>query len=344
MKYKLLAAALLNATIVGGAHAGAFQMNVGSFGASFNGAGEDLDLIVGTAGNLVSLGFTDSQATSIYLFGADGTLGPGDTVIDTNKVSVMNTYNVFNKIAGTGPVPTAPTIGDTIVETFNTASDQENFSAIPDQWGTGFQATAPGDRWGLSYQYEFTGAINAGGTGVDFTSGYIDVFFEDDANAPFYEAANQVLRLNLANFTLEEGNAFFTVIASGSVTFDWDGVPGNDCTTAFCQDFFIDVASGETFWDLWNNGGAVDPLKISWRLDNNVDCANGAGGCNSVPFGDQLSVSAYSLDPLLAGTRQTTQDGTIRFEVAVPEPTSLMLIGAGLLLGAGGLSRSRKAG
>ncbi len=288
------AAGMLSASAV---QAGPFYIEAGSYG--FTEAPMDADT---RTTDLDSLGWTDTLATSIY-FG----LTPGSTVIDTNDAGILNTYGI--------PLPTDPQ--QRLISDLNPWSgnlgDPEGFTDSSALWGIDFLG---GTYWGMTYTYTLQGQINAAGTGVDFTSGYFDIFFEDGT------ITDQLLRLELNSFSLTDGGATYTVLAFGNVTFDW-GPP-----SAFAQNFFVDSESGLSFYDLWFNGGNINPIAISWRMDNNIDCPPGEPNCTGVPLPGQLE-PIFVDGELIGGWRQTTVDGTVRFEV--PEPGTLALMGLGLL-------------
>jgi hypothetical protein len=310
-KFKLTALAL-GLSIATGAAASPFYLETGSYGAILTPpAAIDADT---QTNSLDSLGWTDSTATSIYLG-----LTPGSTVIDTNDASVLASY-------GIGPVadPDGRLISD--LNPTSTLGDPENFTDSSIYWGSVRYVlpgpTADGTQWGLTYTYTLNGTINAGGTGVDFNSGFFDLYFEDGTTS------TEVLRLELGSFSLVGGSdALYTVLATGNVTFDFDN-NGTDDASAFAKSFFVDADSGMSFYDLWSNDGDINPLAVSWRMDNNIDCpANTDGGCTGVPLQDQLT-PIFDDDEVVGGWRQTTVDGTVRF--AVPEPGSLALLGLGL--------------
>jgi hypothetical protein len=305
----------------GGAYATPFYINAGSFGTTTGAGGSDTNTITNS---MESLGWIDSVATSIY-FG----LTPGSTVIDTNNIGYMGTLGI--------PPYTNPEGRQvTTLKATGSLGDSEGFTSTPSEWGESFRG---GARWGMTYTYTLVGAINGAGTGVNFNSGYFDLFHEDGTNS------TQVARLNLSNFGLVSGaGATYTVLASGSFSYDWTGAgglpDGLSDATPFAQNFFIDVNSGSRYYDLWSSGAAANPMLISWRMDNNIDCPVGQPDCSGVPLPSQLTTIFDASGDPIGGYRQTLIDGTVRFNV--PEPGTLALLGLGLLgLGIG--RRYRKA-
>lgn len=264
-----------------GALASPFYINAGDYGTTQ----APLDADTMTA-SLNSLGWTDTLATSIYLG-----LTAGSTVIDTNDATTLNSYGI--------PLPIDP--DQRLVSDLNptaTLGDAENFSDTPSLWGASFRG---GEFWGLTYSYTLSGEINAAENGVNFNAGTFDIFFEDGTNT------TQVLRLDLGSFTTTTGGATYTTLALGTVNFDW--VTGS--TTDFVKNFFVDVESGKSFYDLWYNGGSINPIAVGWRMDTNIDCPDDQPNCQSVPLASQLTPILNGDDEVIGGYRQTTIDGTL---------------------------------
>jgi hypothetical protein len=302
IKKLLVAAALGTVMSTSAVYAGPFQIDVG-FDASGNGST--------STGSIDELGYTGTLATSIYL-GDPGT--PGTAVVDTNIESVMNAYG-FASIAGTpygGPnpgtfsYPLDPSQKNIAsLNPINTFADNNGFTnGITVPYGT---PVGDGVFWGLTYDYHIEGVTTA--AGVDFNSGFFDVFYENGTDRI------QVLRLNVTGSDLEVAN----LDIFGNVSYDFNGDGTDDAAgDSFVQNFFIDVESGLTFYELWESGFAVGNLmSVRWILDTNVN--------PPLPSADQLAMTDTG-----ALIRQTTLDGSVGFQV-VPEPWTLGLFGAGLL-------------
>src|SRR5690606_6446329 len=126
----------------------------------------------------------------------------------------------------------------------------------------------------------------------------------------------QIARLNVTGTEPVVGDQFkYTIF--GNVTFDWNGIDGDDTTTDFQRNFFVDAETDKTFYELWlGNISAPLNLAVQWELDTNINSdgtapANNLGGVAEVAHGEDET--AYM--------RQTTLDGSIVFNV--PEPMSL---------------------
>ncbi|WP_018141237.1 PEP-CTERM sorting domain-containing protein [Thioalkalivibrio sp. ALJ7] len=299
MNYKsLLLTAALGMAMASPALAGPFVIDVGN---DFSGNGST------QTGAINTLGTSDTLATSFY-FGDPNVAGT--QIVDTNINSVMSGLGFssgnFTAVDGESSVSLAfpDDVGDKNVVNLNFVSGVGGSNArngfTSDDWffdGTG---------WGLTFDYMIEGEVYDTGNGdlsIRYTSGYFDAFFEDGASGDRI----QVMRMNVEGSNLQAGNLDLL----GRLVFDdtW-------ADSEFVQNFFVDVNSGRTFYDIASEEGGSG-IPIHWRLDTNVD--------PPIPTADQL-VQLGENGPLV---RQTELNSTVRYEV--PEPGMLILLGTGLL-------------
>lgn len=265
------------------------------------------------------LGYSGTVATSIYEAG----LAIGSTVIDTNIASILQSYGVAagtNLYTSASGVPNSvslsgtPTIAGRDINTLNPLSIPD----MPPDASTDTESFNALNGWRLTYDYYLEGVLGAGG--ATFDTGFFDVFYDDLATVAVENT--QVLRVNVTGSTLQ----LLNLDVFGLVSFDFDGDGNNDCTTAFCQNFWnFQTGSPDDWFTLVDGMGVA----LTMALDTNVN----------PPFPTLASLGVTTSGANIDyWTRQTTLDGSIRFNV--PEPGTLALLGLGLM--GLGLSARRK--
>ncbi|MDO6487694.1 PEP-CTERM sorting domain-containing protein [Colwellia sp. 6_MG-2023] len=203
--------------------------------------------------------------------------------------------------------------------------------------GTGTTASY-GNDWVLDFTYTLTGVaefIDGGAVGGLITDNTLDVDGNGvidfvDAISPTYTGGTfeffyrnvttanttKVLELDLNNFDVNGPNVVFNSV----VNYDWY-TAGSD---ALVENLFIDD-SGYTFYELATAGGTITEAQdISFRTDFNIDP-------NLLPTCDDATCDTIS----------RTTDINLSGVFAVPEPTSIAILGLGLL--GLGLRRKTKA-
>jgi len=170
-----------------------------------------------------------------------------------------------------------------------------------------------GDDWGLSFDYTGLTGDFSSGIPVFNAGGYVDLFYLQGSTS------EQVLRLNIGG----GGPALGETKMYGTIDYSWL-VSATDTgnTDADAKTFFQSQVSsnGKTnFYDIWAD---TTTQNIFWLFDFTIV------GNNDTPFvGDATSAS-----------RTTDLNGPLVF--SVPEPTSIAIMGLGLL-GLAGASRRR---
>ena len=289
-----------------------------------------------------TLGIVSTLATSIYVgtpIGAtqntnpagvgystavpNGTLifAPGTQVIDTNDSTTMNTYGFVpggkTNLFGTDNAfnATYPVVPQGVnIDTLNTPSTGNGFSngTGDDAWG------AATGRWGLTYTYTLSGVTTA--TGVNFTGGTIDIFYNGVTTASSDLQSIKVLEIDVTGSNLQAPN--LTVFGKVDKNF----LSG---ASAFVQNFWNLAQGGGTSFLSYLNGGS----DIDFRMAINVDPAM------ATLFDSWNATWVTNDDRTPVVFRQSVTSGIAEFNV--PEPATLALMGLALA-GAGVVSRRRK--
>jgi PEP-CTERM motif len=278
------------------AHATPFTITTNGLDAGGNGSE--------TTSAIDSLVITDSLATLMY-FGNPQVVGT--RVVSTNVKSVLDAEGF-----ATGPQTTLS--GNTVTAAYPAAPgglniDAFNLAGNPVADLNGFAAS--GGDWGLTYSYMLEGkSLGGDGSGVNYTDGYIDLFYQDGSPDGIF-----VLRLDVDG-SGANGNTLF-----GSL--DFSGVDNNNLW--FAETFFsVAAPGGLVFFD--------DPQAITWQL--------AFDGTPTAPTDDELFEGAFSGSGDGALFRQILQSGKVTYEV--PEPGSLALAGLALT-GVFAASRRRRS-
>ncbi len=235
----------------------------------------------------------------------DGGSLVGDTIVTTGGLNIGGSLNAGN-------------FGNNKIDGFNPGSFSGGFTADETLIGAG------SGFWGLSFSMELHGTVAAASglviSEVAYTHGTIEVFaIVDDTDggadgSTFVDAIN-IFDLSVYGSSFDNPSNFEVF---GAVSFS-----GNE--DANFADFFNIAGTGcdgdatqNSFSELDN---CVPAMEISWIIDQNLN-------------DEAASLSADGLTASLTGNH----NGSVSFNV-VPEPASLLLLGAGLLGFAGRMRR-----
>ncbi len=308
MNTKLNLAAVLLLS-VGGVHAAPVFINTG---VDLNSDGNSLTANFGALGL-----FPD--ATSNYT-----NIGDGDSFLE--NLEVANFIDVGTVLI------------DALQPLNSGSGDVEGFNLPTTGWGLRAAYTVSGTAQYFGSTYDLStvssqDAVFGGGEGFlpTFASGTVEFFLVNASNSLGASVnGTKLLELDLSSGTTTIGN----IILNGIVDYSWYSSLDGSLTTDqhfLIQNMFNFANGGGTFY---SRGSGTNVGAVKWRDDFNIDP-------NLIPRFSTSTISSQEFTSTVAcntgaACRTSNLNMTLRFDV--PEPTSIALLGIGLL----GFAASRR--